>query len=126
MTPKIRQSIYYLGTVASALVGIALIWGGIEAGAAQHVSSLITGLVALAGGAAPAVAARKVGEQMKDGSFDSSPADQVIKGIEAVVNARANVEAEVNRVRDAVTAVVDDIPVLGPLAKNAIDNLKFD
>jgi hypothetical protein len=72
------------------------------------------------------VAAYHVSKQQKDGSVRSAsrPADQVIGGINAVI-AQANTggQAEVNRVKDAATQAVNSAPVLGPLAKQAIDSL---
>jgi hypothetical protein len=47
MTPKVRQSIYRLGTAVSALLGLALIWGGISQGTADHINTVLAGLVAL-------------------------------------------------------------------------------
>lgn len=124
MTPRIRQSIYYLGTLISGVVGIALLWGGLSAGVADHVNQLVAGLVALLGGAAPAVAAKTVTKQINEGRFEApSPADQVIDGINAVIAAKSAAQAEIDRVKDAVTSVVQDIPVLGPLAKQAMDSL---
>lgn len=124
MTPRIRQSIYYLGTVISGVIGIALLWGGLSAGVADHANQIVAGLVALLGGAAPAVAAKTVSKQISEGKFEAhSPADQVIEGINAVVAARSAAQAEIDRVKDAVTSVVQDVPVLGPLAKQALDAL---
>ena len=123
MTPRIRQSIYLVGTIISAVVGVALLWGGLTAESANHVSQLVAGLVALLGGAAPAVAAKTVTKQMNEGRFDENPADQVIKGIEAVVAARSEAQVQVDRVKDAVSAVVNQVPVFGPLAKQAIEQI---
>ena len=123
MTPRVRQSVYLIGTVISGVIGVALLWGGISAESANSVSQLVAGLVALLGGAAPAVAARTVTKQIHDGSFDSDPADQVIKGLEAVVAARSAAQLQVDRVKDAVTAAVNEVPVFGPLAKQAIEQI---
>ncbi len=125
MTPKVRQSIYQLGTVVSAVLGLLLIWGGVSAGTADHVNTIVAGLVALLGSAAPATAAREVGKQRKDGVFDpAAPAEMAIAGVEAVAAAQRAAQAEVERVRDVFSTVISDVPVLGPLALQVLDDPK--
>lgn len=123
MTPRIRQTIYLVGTVISGVIGVALLWGGISTESASSVGQLVAGFVALLGGAAPAVAAKTVGKQIHNGSFDSDPADQVIKGLEAVVAARSEAQLQIDRVKEAVSAAVNEVPVFGPLAKQALENI---
>lgn len=125
MTPRIRQSIYLLGTVLSSVTGIALLWGGLSADTAHSVTQLVAGLVALVGGAAPAVAAKTVGKQINEGAFNSTPADQVIAGVQAVIQASVAAQSDVERVKAAVDSAISEVPVLGPLAKQAIDSIKF-
>ena len=126
MSPKVRQTIYYAGTLISTVIGVALLWGGLSADTASSILNMVGGIVTLLGGAAPAIAAKKVGEQMNNGAFDqSSPADQVVNGINAVLAQAQSAQADVERVKEAVTAAVRDVPVLGPLAQQAIDSLKL-
>ncbi len=125
MTPKIRQTVYLLGTVVSSIIGAILLWGGIDAGMAEHLNEVITGLVALLGAGAPAIAASTVNKQRKDGTLDSiAPADAVISGVQAVIEAKAAAEAEVDRVKNAVSDITSTAPVLGSLAQQVIDSIK--
>ena len=118
MSPKLAQTIYQLGALISAVLGIALIWGGIDAGAANSIAQIVAGITALFGGAAPAVAAKRVNDQRKDGMFDSvGPADQVINGVQAVIEAQAKAQTDIDRVKDVVTSVIGG---LGPLASAVI------
>lgn len=122
MTPKIRQTIYQLGAIIPALLGLALIWGGIDQGAADSMSQIITGLVALLGAGAPAVAASTVAKQRQDGTLDVlSPADQVVNGVQAVLQAQTAATAELDKIKQAVTSAVGVIPGIGPLAQQIIN-----
>ncbi len=119
MTPQIRRTIYQLGTVASSVLGIALIWGGISQGTADHINTVLAGLVALLSGGAPAVAARTVKEQAKGGVFDSVPvAEQAITAIQATIEQAITAQADVQRVTDAVTQALSSTPI-GPVVSAA-------
>jgi hypothetical protein len=119
MTPRIRQTIYRLGTVASGVLGIALIWGGISQGTADHINTVMAGLIALLSGGAPAIAARTVKEQAKSGAFDSvPPAEQAITAIQATIEQAITAQADVQRVTDAVTNALSNTPV-GPVVSAA-------
>lgn len=121
MTPQIRRTIYQLGTVASGVLGIALIWGGISQGTADHINTVLAGLVALLSGGAPAVAAKTVKEQAKGGVFDAVPvAEQAITAIQATIEQAITAQADVQRVAEAVTSAVSASPV-GPVAEAAGD-----
>lgn len=121
MSPKIRETLYYLGTIIPALLGIGLIWGGIDEGAADSIGDIIAGVIALAGASAPATAAAKVHQQRKDGTFDSlAPVDQIARSVEQVVAAKHAAEAEFDRVQQVIGAAVSQVPVLGPLASQIL------
>lgn len=118
MTPRIRQTIYRLGTIASGVLGIALIWGGISQGTADHINTVLAGLVALLSGGAPAVAARTVTAQTKGGVFDNvPPADAAITAIQATIEQAITAQADVQRVTEAVTNALSTTPV-GPVVES--------
>jgi len=126
MNAKFRQSIYYVGTVISSVLGLALVWGGLSEGAATHLNTLIAGALALVGASAPAVAARQVGKQIHDGAFDSSdPVSQISNSIKAVNEQLAQARAQAEAVKSVVSDAIDDVPVLGPMAADALSKLKF-
>ena len=130
MSPKIRESLYYLGTIVPGVIGLALIWGGIDQGAADSLGDILAGVLSLIGAAAPATAAAKVNQQRKDGTLDKvSPADQVVNGVQAVLKAQTDAQAEVekaaaeiDRVKTAVTGAVGIVPGMGPLAQQIINS----
>ncbi|QBP31397.1 holin [Mycobacterium phage Miramae] len=126
MSPKVRESLYYVGTIIPALLGLGMIWGGIDAGAADSIGDIITGALALLGATAPATAAVKVNKQRKDGTLEPlAPVEQVVNGVQAVIAAQQSAQAELDRVKDAVTGAIGIIPgvlpQLGPLAQQAVD-----
>ena len=124
MSPRIRQAIYYLGTVVSGVLGIALVFHGISADAAGSINSMVAGFIALLGGSAPsAIAAHNVAKQRADGTLDftGSPAEQAIAAIQATANAAAAATSSLDKVKSAVSDVFGTVPVLGPLAQQVID-----
>lgn len=127
MSPRIRQTVYYLGTVVSGLLGIALLFHGVSADAAGSINSMIAGLVALLGGSAPAaVAAHNITKQRANGAFDQlTPVDQAIAGIQATVAQAQSAVGDVNKIKQAASDVLGSLPVLGPLAQQVIDSVKL-
>jgi len=124
MSPKIRESLYQLASVLLAGLGLAQVWGGVDGGTVDNINQIVTGLLTLLGAGAPAVAAKKVNTQRKDGTLDTvAPADQVINGVQAVIEARAAAQAEVDRVKQAVNDIAATVPVLGPLATQVINSI---
>ncbi|ASZ75176.1 holin [Mycobacterium phage MissWhite] len=122
MSPKVRQTIYLLGTAAPALLGIALIWTGLDAESAADIGDIIAGVVAILGSGAPAIAAGTVASQRKDGTLATSPVEQVTKAIEQVIANKQNAEAQVAAVQDAVSRAANPTPVLGPLATQILNS----
>ncbi|QNJ56960.1 holin [Mycobacterium phage Deloris] len=126
MSPKVRQTIYYLGTIVPGILGIALVWGGIDAGAAENIGDIIAGALALIGAGAPATAAITVDKQRKDGTLSASPVEIVVKGVEQVLEQKRAAEAALDTVTQAVSGVVSDVQRaadavnLGPLASQIL------
>ncbi|BBC53813.1 putative holin [Mycobacterium phage PP] len=123
MSPKISETIYHVGTVVTGLIGIGLVWGGIDAGAAAHIGDILAGIATALAAGAPATAAVRVRRQSKDGLFDEvPPADAVVNGVQAVIAAQQTATAELDRVKQAVTSAVGVVPGLGPLAAQIINS----
>ena len=127
MSARIRQSVYYLGTVVSGILGIALLFHGVSADAAGNINSMVAGLVALLGGSAPsALAAHNVAKQRADGTLDftGTPAEQAIAAIHATASSAAAATNNLDKVKSAVSDVFGAIPVVGPLAQQVINSIK--
>ncbi|AEJ92324.1 hypothetical protein TIMSHEL_10 [Mycobacterium phage Timshel] len=52
-----------------------------------------------------------------------TPGDKVVKGVEAVIEAQKTAQAELDRVKGAVTGAVGTVPGLGPLASDLINSI---
>lgn len=124
MAPKARQLLYVFGVVAFAALTVLSTFKVIEPEAAASVSAALTSVLGLFGVSVAGTAAYNINKQTKNGSFDNlDPADQVINGINAVVNQQQAAQQAADRVKEAFNNAVKDIPVLGPLAQQAINSL---
>lgn len=116
MSPKVRQSIYILGTIGGGLISLLVLWGIADAPTAASLNSIIAGVGGLFGTGASATAAVVVGKQRNDGTLHNMSPDQVIAtNVQAVIDKAAAASADVDKVRQAVAAAVDSIPGIGPL-----------
>lgn len=128
MTPKVRQLLYAAGVVAFALLTLLSTLRVIDQDTAASISAAVTAILGLFGVTVSGTAAWAVTKQQHAGAFtEHSPADQVVTGINRVIEQAAAAQAEVERVKDAVSTAVNDVPVLGPvlgpLAQQALDKL---
>lgn len=128
MTPKIRQSLYAVGTIATSVLSLLAVWKVLDPSTASTLSAGLTALLSLVGVGAAGTAAVITGKQRKDGTFESlSPADQVVDGINGVIAQAEAARQDFERVKEAVTAVaidaVDDVPVVGSLAAEILQQL---
>lgn len=124
MKPKARQILYTAGVVAFACLTVLSTFKVIEPDVAANVSAAVTTVLGLFGVTVSGTAAYNVTKQAKNGAFDEvSPADKVVNSINEVLVQAQTAQAEVERVKDAVSQAVKDVPVLGPLAQQAIDSL---
>jgi predicted RecA/RadA family phage recombinase len=128
MKPKARQILYVVGVVVFAALTVLSTFKVIDPDTAAVVSAALTSVLGLFGVTLAGTAAYNTGKQINDGVFEKapelSPADSVVNGVQAVLEAKQRAEQELERVQDAITGVIDDIPVLGPLAQQVLDQLK--
>lgn len=124
MPPKVRRILYVIGVVAFAALTILSTFKIIEPGTAASVSAALTSVLGLFGVTVAGTAAYNTGKQIHNGAFDEvDPADQVINGINAVRSQQQAAQEAADRVKDALSTAVKEIPVLGPLAQQAINSL---
>jgi hypothetical protein len=128
MSPKVRQILYTLGVVVFAALTVLSTFKVIDPTTAASVSAALTSVLGLFGVTVAGTAAYNTTKQINQGAFDPapemSPADSVVNGVQAVLQAKEQAENELRRVQDAITGVVEDIPVLGPLATQILDQLQ--
>ena len=124
MSPKIRQTAYILGTVATSVVTLLALWRGIDTNTATALGNTITGLLGLLGVGASATAGVVLSRQRKDGTLEhQSPVDQAISAIQATVDQVNSASADLDRVKNAVSDVFGSLPVVGPLAQQVIKSV---
>ena len=126
MTPRIRQTAYVLGTMATGVVTLLALWRGIDTHTATALGNTITALLGLLGIGATATAGVVVSKQRKDGTLETlSPVDQAISAIQATVDQVNSATSDLDRVKIAVSDVFGTLPVVGPLAQQVIRSVKL-
>jgi hypothetical protein len=124
LSPKIRQTAYILGTVATSVVTLLALWRGIDTNTATALGNAITGVLGLLGVGASATAGVVLSRQRKEGVLEAqSPVDQAITAINATVAQVQSASADLDRVKVAVSDVFGSLPVVGPLAQQVIKSV---
>ena len=124
MPPKVRQILYVIGVVVFAALTVLSTFKIIDPNVAASVSAALTSVLGLFGVAVTGTAAYNTNKQIHKGAFDEvDPAEQVINGINAVKQQQEAAQEAANRVKTALNDAVKDVPVLGPLAQQAINSL---
>ena len=126
MSPRIRQTAYTLGTIATSVVTLLALWRGIDTHTATALGNTITGLLGLLGVGATATAGVVLSKQRKEGTLETqSPVDQAISAIQATVDQVNSATSDLDRVKNAVSDVVGSLPVVGPLAQQVIRSVNL-
>ena len=124
LSPRIRQTAYVLGTVATSVVTLLALWRGIDTHTATALGNAITGVLGLLGVGASATAGVVLSKQRKEGVLEAqSPVDQAITAINATVAQVQSASADLDRVKVAVNDVFGSLPVVGPLAQQVIKSV---
>lgn len=111
MNPKIAQTIYALGTVVTGIVGIALLWGGIDAGTADGIGQIMGGLGVLVGGTPQlALATARTGRQINNGTLGATPEQRVINGLNEIAATKVAAETALSNVTSVAQDVLGVIP----------------
>ena len=123
MSTKFREVLYLVGTIVPSILGLVVMFTGIEQGVADNLAQVFAGLVTLLGAAAPATAAVVVRKQTKDGTLNSTPMESVITGVTEVVKAQKKADEEVVRVKELLQDAMSTVPVLGPMASQIVEEV---
>ncbi|AWY03829.1 holin [Gordonia phage Nedarya] len=65
LSPRVRQTGYYAGTLLLAVLGIVQLWTSADV---SSISESIAGILTLLGATAPAYAGSKLGDQIRNGT----------------------------------------------------------
>lgn len=127
MSPKFREILYKVGAAVFAIISLLSAFHIINPAASTALSFALDALLGLFGVTVAGTAAYNTAKQRRDGTFDTAPQvapeDQVINGLQEVLNNQVNAQAAVERVKEAVSSVAKDVPVFGPLAQQALDSI---
>jgi len=124
MTAKFRQWFYLLSGLVAAVVPILTALNLATQHQGEQWLSLFSVVGGLIGATGAGTAAVVVSKQRRAGTLDVvGPADQAITGIQATVAQVTNATAELDRVKQVATDALNAVPVLGPLAAQAIRNV---
>lgn len=128
LPPKARFLLYVIGVLVFAVVTGLSFFKVIDPTVASAVNANLVSILGLFGVTIAGTAAYNTNKQVKDGTFEEQapvdPADAVVNGINAVLEAQQKAQAEVDRIKEAVTQAVSDTPVIGPLAQQVLEQLK--
>ena len=122
MTAQLRQWFYLVAALASAVVPILVTLRVITESQGNQWLGLVAALGGILGTAGAGTAAVVLGKQRKDGTIDGpevvvqSPADQIIQNLPVVIGNVAHATSELDRVKQAASDALGDIPGVGPLA----------
>lgn len=124
---KLRFYLYIFGVVAFAALALLSTTKIIDPNTASTVSAALTQILGLFGVTVAGTAAYNLNKQQHEGKFapppEVSPVDQVVSGVQQVIQAKENAEQEVKRVQDALSDLAGQVPVLGPLASQVLDQV---
>lgn len=128
MTPQVRQWLYTISAVASAVIPLLVAYKVIDTSLAGAWVNVIGVLGALATGGA-ATAAVVTAKQRKDGTLDftGTPAQQAIEAIQATISQASTAASDLARVKTAVgdalntVDTVVDVVAPGSLVDQLLD-----
>lgn len=114
MTPQIRQWLYTVSAIASAIIPLLVTYKVLDPTSGTAWINLV-GVLGALGGTGAATAAIMTSRQRKDGTLDftGTPAQQAIEAIQATVAQATNAASDLDKVRTAVTDVLSSLPVVG-------------
>jgi hypothetical protein len=127
LPPRVAQTIYNVGLLATSLLTIASIWNWVSGDTSSAVAGAITSLLSLLGVGATTTGSVRVANQRKDGTLDFSgpAAQQAVDAINAVTAQAQAAASDLDAVKAAAGTLAASIPVVGPLARQVIDSVQI-
>lgn len=112
---------YSVGTIAKALMAFVTSFGGAAATSTPHDAIGWVGCV----GAGLVAFAAVFAVPNKSSAPAQAPADTAITAIQETVAQAQSAVSEVERIKNAASDVLGQVPVVGPLAQQVIDSIKL-
>jgi hypothetical protein len=122
---KLRVYFYLFSGLVASVVPILLATGVLSAERGNNLIAVVGSIGSLIGAGAAGTAGTILSKQRKDPSIaiGTSAADAVISNIPVVVAQVQKAQSDLDKVRDAVSSAVNQVPVLGPLASQVLNSL---
>jgi len=125
ITDKIRQYYYLLSGLVGAVVPILIAVGVLSTDQGSQWNNLVVTFGSLIGAVGSGAAGVVLGKQLKKGTLDpaASPVDQVLNGIPVLIDTAAQAQADLDRVKKVAGDAFGSVPGVGPLARQALDQI---
>jgi hypothetical protein len=125
MNAQTRRWLYLATGLAAAVIPILVQLGVIDTGQGESTNTLILTIASLFGATGAATAARHTHQQIKDGLHDPAlpPVDQLRESANQVISQAQEAQVNLDVLKDITGSLVGQVPVIGGLVEQALNQL---
>ena len=125
MNAQTRRWLYLATGLAAAVIPILVQLGVIDTGQGESTNTLILTIASLFGATGAATAARHTHQQIKDGLHDPAlpPVDQLRESANQVISQAQEAQVNLDVLKDITGGLVGQVPVIGGLVEQAMNQL---
>ena len=125
MNAQTRRWLYLATGLAAAVIPILVQIGFIDTGQGESTNTLILTIASLFGATGAATAARHTHQQIKDGLHDPAlpPVDQLRESANQVISQAQEAQVNLDVLKDITGSLVGQVPVIGGLVQQAMNQL---
>lgn len=125
MNVQTRRWLYLATGLAAAVIPILVQLGVIDTGQGESTNTLILTIASLFGATGAATAARHTHQQIKDGLHDPAlpPVDQLRESANQVISQAQEAQVNLDVLKDITGSLVGQVPVIGGLVQQAMNQL---
>jgi hypothetical protein len=125
MNAQTRRWLYLATGLAAAVIPILVQLGVIDTGQGESTNTLILTVASLFGATGAATAARHTHQQIKDGLHDPAlpPVDQLRESANQVISQAQEAQVNLDVLKDITGSLVGQVPVIGGLVQQAMNQL---
>jgi hypothetical protein len=125
MNAQTRRWLYLATGLAAAVIPILVQLGVIDTGQGESTNTLILTIASLFGATGAATAARHTHQQIKDGLHDPAlpPVDQLRESANQVISQAQEAQVNLDVLKDITGSLVGQVPVIGGLVEQAMNQL---
>lgn len=125
MNAQTRRWLYLATGLAAAVIPILVQLGVIDTGQGESTNTLILTIASLFGATGAATAAKHTNQQIKDGLHDPAlpPVDQLRESANQVIAQAQEAQVNLDVLKDITGSLVGQVPVIGGLVEQAMNQL---